>query len=142
MNTRDSIRIACVDDNRMLVDAMAAQIDSLGDFHWVGWLENSPDIVEAIQSLKPDIVLMDIDMPGPDPFGTVETLSIASPNIRVLMFSAYVRQDYVDRAITCGAWGYVSKNESMHDVIDALRRAHRGEFVLTPEVLAEHRSVP
>jgi DNA-binding NarL/FixJ family response regulator len=126
----------------MLADAMAVQIDAHDEFQWAGWLENSPQLVEAIQSLRPDVVLMDIDMPGPDPFRTVELLSAASPGIRVLMFSAYVRQDYVDRAISRGAWGYISKNESMSDVLDALRRAHHGEFVLTPEVLAEHRAAP
>lgn len=140
--TKEVISVLCVDDNRMLADALAMQFKSHADLAWAGWLENSSDLVQQICDAQPDVVLMDIDMPGPDPFLAVRDLAETAPAIRVLMFSGYVRRDYIDRAIEMGAWGYVSKNESMSEVIDALRRAHSGEFVLTPEVLPEQRVTP
>ena len=138
----DAIRVLCVDDNRMLADALAMQFKTHADLEWAGWLENSAELVQQICEAQPDVVLMDIDMPGPDPFLSVRDLSETAPEIRVLMFSAYVRRDYIDRAIEMGAWGYVSKNESMSEVMDALRRVYSGEFVLTPEVLLEQRVAP
>jgi DNA-binding NarL/FixJ family response regulator len=137
--TSQGIRVLCVDDNRMLAEAIATQVASQHDLQWAGWLENSPHLAQEIRDAAPDVVLMDIDMPGPDPFLTVSALALENPEIRVLMFSAYVRKDYIDRAVEMGAWGYVSKNESIADVLDALRRASAGEFVLTPDVLAEQR---
>ena len=136
------IRVLCVDDNRMLADALALQFQAHADLAWAGWLENSAELVQQICEAEPNVVLMDIDMPGPDPFLAVRDLAATAPEIRVLMFSAYVRRDYIDRAIEMGAWGYVSKNESMSEVIDALRRVCSGEFVLTPEVLLEQRVSP
>lgn len=139
MTTHPPIRVLCVDDNRMLAEAMRTQLDDHAEFEWAGWLENAEDLADQVRRAQPRIVLMDIDMPGPDPFGVVRELATVAPEIRVLMFSAYVRRDYIDRAIEMGAWGYVSKNESMPDVLDALRRVDAGEFVLTSDALTEQR---
>jgi DNA-binding NarL/FixJ family response regulator len=136
---RRPIRLMCVDDNQMLAEALERRVMTDSRFAWAGWIENTGDLLSEVKLANPDIVLMDIDMPGIDAFALVHRLSESSPDARVLMFSAYVRHDYIDRAVENGAWGYVSKNEDMSDILAAIERAADGEFVLTDDVLSEQQ---
>jgi len=133
------IRLMCVDDNQMLAEALERHVMSHSRFVWAGWIEDTSTLVAKVTSAKPDIILMDIDMPGTDAFSLVQGLSESSPDARVVMFSAYVRHDYIDRATESGAWGYISKNEGMDEIFSAIERVADGEFVLTGDVLNEQQ---
>ena len=76
-------------------------------------------------------------MPGKDPFQALSELSEVCPETRAIMFSGYVSQRLVDRAIEAGAWGYVSKHDADTTLISAIRRVAGGEFVLGPDVRQE-----
>jgi DNA-binding NarL/FixJ family response regulator len=131
------VRVLCVDDNRLIADALARRLDLEPDLEWAGWIEQTSDL-ERVLNARPGVVMLDIDMPGCDPFELVRRLAESSPSTRVLMFSGHVRTDYIDRAIDAGAWGYVSKNESIEDVLAAIRRVASGEFVTTSDVNAAY----
>jgi len=131
------IRVLCVDDNRLIADALERRLALEGSMEWAGWVEEPADL-DAILRARPDVVVLDIDMPGCDPFDLVRRLAEAAPGVRVLMFSGHVRTDYIDRAIDAGAWGYVSKNEAIEDVLGAIRRVSAGEFVTTADVDAAY----
>ena len=130
-------RVFCVDDNPLLADALQRRLASEADLAWAGWSEDTNAAVRAILGNPPDVVMLDIDMPGHESFEMVKRLAIEAPGVRVLMFSGHVRPDYLDRAIDAGAWGYVSKHDTMDDILHAIRRAATGEFVVTSDVRKE-----
>lgn len=131
------IRILCVDDNNLVAEAVERRIALEPQLEWAGWAPTTEGILQYVDREKPDVVLFDIDMPGRDSFDVVRELAASRPEARVIMFSGYVRSDYIDRAIESGAWGYVSKNASIDEVVAAVEQVARGDFALTQEVLAE-----
>jgi DNA-binding NarL/FixJ family response regulator len=135
--TGKPIRVLCVDDNRFIADAMARRLLLEESMEWAGWLEQVAGPEDVLQA-RPDVVMLDVDMPGFDSFELVRRLGELSPQTRILMFSGHVRADYIDRAVDAGAWGYVSKNESIGDVLAAIRRVAQGEFVTTADVDAAY----
>lgn len=127
-----AVRVLCVDDNSLVADAVATRLYLVGGFKWLGHLPSASGVVDAVARLEPDVVLMDLDMPGPDPFHAMRELAEQHPESRVLVLSGHVRRDLLDRAIEAGAWGYISKSDDAGTLVSAVRRVARGEFVLGP----------
>lgn len=102
------------------------------DIQWAGRLERADGLTEAIREREPNIVLLDIDMPGKSPFRALAELD-AELEARVIMLSALVDVELIDRAVEAGAWGYLSKGAATSTITQAVRRVAEGEFVLGPE---------
>ena len=139
---RRAIGVFCVDDNQMLAEAIQRRLALEHDFRWAGWVGGFETAVRAVVAAEPDVVMLDIDMPGGDSFDLVRELGEAAPASRVVMFSGHVRGEYIDKAVDSGAWGYLSKNESLEEVLEAIRRVAAGEFVTTSEVRQEQLRQP
>lgn len=141
-----AVAVFCVDDNQMLAEAIQRRLALESDFRWSGWAGGFDTAVQAVLAAEPDVVLLDIDMPagggGGDSFDLVQRLGEVAPSARVVMFSGHVRGEYIDKAVDSGAWGYLSKNESLEEVLDAIRRVAAGEFVTTSEVRQEQLRQP
>ncbi len=135
---QDIVRVLCVDDNELVAEAIGRKLSLSGGFEWLGQLEDATDLVKEAQRRRPDVILLDIDMPGADPFVALEQLSQSNPETAVVMLSGHVRLDLIERAIEAGASGYVSKNEATQTLIEAIQRAAQGEFVLGPEARRVH----
>jgi two-component system, NarL family, nitrate/nitrite response regulator NarL len=135
--TERRIRLLCVDDNQWVAEAIERRLRREPDFQWLGWLPHAGELLEKAEALRPDVVLLDVDIPGDDTFDATERLVKARPEARVVMLSGHVKPDYVDRAIAAGAWGYICKSEENDAIIGALRRVVGGEFVLLPETLID-----
>lgn len=133
------LRILCVDDNRLVGEALQRRMEVEPAMQWLGLVTDGRAVESAARELRPDIVLMDVDMPDVDTFDIVERMSLQSPGIRVLMFSGHVDVGYIDRALDSGAWGYLSKNEDVGTLIECIRRAADGDVVLSAEAEAVHR---
>jgi DNA-binding NarL/FixJ family response regulator len=131
------IRVLCVNDNPMVVDAIVTSLRLSGGFDCVGQLLDAARVVEECRQLAPDVVLMDLDMPGVDPFEIMMKLAAQCPSSRILILSGHVRPDLLDRAIECGAWGYLSKNDDSETLISSIRRVAAGEFVLGQEIIPD-----
>ena len=86
------------------------------------------------------MILLDIEMPGPDAFEAARALAHECPDVRTLILSAYVEDEYVSRAVEAGIWGYISKAEDTDVIIECVRRAARGDFTLSPKALDRCRS--
>lgn len=125
--------ILCVDDNAELAAALERLFSRLDDFEWLGWLPTADHLVTEALARHPQIVLVDIDLPGPDPFVAVTELVERDPAVRVVMFSGHVRPGLVDRALGAGAWGYISKNDGEGELLQVLRQVAAGEFALSSE---------
>lgn len=138
--TSASIRVVAVDDHAFLVEGLKARLDVEPDMEVVGHLANANTLVEDVKRLKPDILLLDIEMPGTDSFEALADLNRQAPDVRVIMLSAFVRDHYIDAAYAAGAWGYLSKRDSSDVVIDGIRAVARGESVSSAEVLERSQS--
>jgi DNA-binding NarL/FixJ family response regulator len=133
--TRAPLRVLCVDDHAFLVEGLRSRLAMERDMEVVGRVESADGLVEEAQRARADVVLLDIEMPGRDPFEALQDVARRTPSVKVILLSAYVRDHYVDTAIRAGAWGYLSKSDSPDAVVDAIRKASAGEFVFGPKVL-------
>ena len=138
MTVDSPIQVLCVDDNPLVADAVAIRLKLAGGFRWLGHLTGAQGLAETVSRDPPDVILMDLDMPGEDPFEAIRLLSVMQPAVRVLILSGHVRSELIDRAIEAGAWGYVSKSDGADTLVSAIQRVAAGEFVLGPEVAAEN----
>lgn len=129
------LRVLCVDDHAFLIEGLRARFALEPDLLLAGHRHSAVGLVDAVKDAQADIVLLDIEMEGPDPFEAIEDLGRTMPDVRVILLSAYVRDSYIDSAVKAGAWGYLSKRDEPGAIIDAIRRAGRGEFAFSDEVL-------
>jgi DNA-binding NarL/FixJ family response regulator len=129
-----TISVLCVDDNEPLALALRMKFGAAGGFDWRGWLPDADNLVVRAERDNPSVVLLDIDMPGRDPFDAVAELTVRCPQTRVVVFSGHVRRELIDRALEAGAWGYVSKNDGEDVLINAVHQVMSGELALSPEV--------
>ena len=134
MFNKPPVRVFCVDDHAFLVEGLQARLTLAKDMEYVGRLGTAEGLVIECMKIRPDVVLMDIEMPGPDPFEAIEDLRRQCPNSRVIVLSAYVRDPYIDAAVSAGAWGYLSKHDDPEKIINSIREVANGAFVFGPKV--------
>lgn len=130
-----TIRLFCVDDHAFLIEGLRSRFEREQGLEFLGSLPSAQGLLEAIQRDNPDVVLLDIDMPGPDPFEIAESIKAQAPRCHVVFLSAFVRHSYLDAAMKAGAWGYVSKRDAPSEIIGVIRQAAAGKFALSPEVI-------
>ncbi len=129
-----TIRVLCADDHGFLIDGLEARFGLERDLECVGRLASADDLITEARRLRPDIVMLDIEMPGRDPFDVAEILLQLLPETRVVFLSAYVRDHFISTAIDIGASGYFSKSDEPQELIDGLRRVMRAEVVFSRTV--------
>lgn len=134
MSMNGTIRVLCVDDHGLLAEGLRVRLGAERDFEVVGWLPDADRLLEEARRLEPDLVLMDVEMPGSDPFEVTTDLRRARPAIKVVMLTAHVRDHYMSAAFKAGVSGYFSKTDDLGVLVDGLRRIARGDFVLGPSV--------
>lgn len=131
------VRVLCVDDHELLVEGLRAQFAVDGRLSIVGRLHSADALLEEVDRLKPDLVLLDIELPGPDSFEMADRLHHLHPRLRFAFLSAHVRDGYVGSAYRCGAWGYFSKGDRLEDIVEGLHEiasSRTAKFVLGPKV--------
>lgn len=137
-------RVLSVDDHAFLAEGLRARLSMEPDMEVVGHLARADHLSEAVAELRVDVVLLDIEMPGKDPFLALAELRKVSPAVRTIILSAYVRDRYVDATVKAGAWGYLAKSDDPETIIHAVREATNGRFTFGPAVLerCRHLGVP
>ncbi len=131
----DTIRIAVVDDHPLYREGVVSVLQHAGGFDVVGQGSNGPEAVNIANSHVPDMMLMDITMPGGG-IEAVRTISDNRPFVRVIMLTASERQDDVAAALEAGARGYILKGISGGDLVNVMRSIHRGESYVSPGLAA------
>lgn len=132
-SARPPLRILCVDDNAMIVSALMRLLQHEDSLACAGIVREGDSAYDAVREIAPDIVLMDVDMPGVNTFDVVQRIAEDMPGVRVIMFSGHVNSEFIDRALDAGAWGYLSKNEDVHELIAAIKLAAHGEIVISKD---------
>lgn len=123
-------KVLCVDDSAAVADAVRCLIESQPDLSWVGHLQTADALVSEASRLRPDIVLLDLDLPGRPAFDALGELMQGESNTRAIILSGFMSDALVDRAFDAGAWGYVNKNDGPQAIISAIRRVQQNEFAL------------
>jgi DNA-binding NarL/FixJ family response regulator len=132
---RNPIRVLCVDDHDFVIEGLRARLTLEPDIECVGQAPCADNLISDVKRTNAQIVLLDIDMPGADPFEAIDALRRQSDTARVVILSAFIRDHYVDLAFDKGAWGYFSKADSTETVISGIRKVARGESAFSPAVL-------
>lgn len=137
-----SVTVLSVEDNPEVAEAIGAKLGRVTGFRWIGALPSADELVQRAERDRPGIVLLDIDMPGRNPFDALTELAERCPQTRPVLFTGHVRRELIDRAVDSGAWGYVSKNDGEDDLVATLRKVAAGEFALSPEARRSYDSLP
>lgn len=137
MTTSDrEISVLCADDNPHVAEALRLKLSRISDFAWRGWVSSADRMADAVAEFRPDILLLDLDMPGADPLQAAADIARERPDTRIVVFSGHVRPDLIVRALEAGVWGYVSKNDGEDELVRILRAVADGQVVFSPEVEA------
>jgi DNA-binding NarL/FixJ family response regulator len=128
-----AVRVLVVDDHRTFADALATALGMERGIRVVGTATDAERAVGLARDEHPDVVLMDVRMPGTDGINATRALKEAAPETRVLMLSAYEEEELVARAVDAGAEAFLSKGLPMKEVADAIRAASRGDPLIRPE---------
>jgi DNA-binding NarL/FixJ family response regulator len=131
------IRIVLVDDHELFRAGMRALLEMQEEFHLVGEAASADASYPVIERERPDVVLMDLRLAGVDGIAAVHELRRRMPRIRVMMLSGFNELDMVTDALGAGAQGYLLKTSAPEDFLEGIRRVHRGEIYLSPEVPPE-----
>jgi DNA-binding NarL/FixJ family response regulator len=138
-----SIRILLADDHPVVRDGIRNRLAREEDFVVAGEAANGEEAIRQARRLSPDVVLLDVAMPGPGPVPVMEALHQAVPAAKVLVLSAFDDDEYVFGMLAAGAAGYALKDERLSTLVEAIRAVARGETWLSPRVASKvtHRAV-
>ena len=131
-----SMTVLLVDDHALLRDMLCERLGIDAHLDVVGSAMNADQGVAEAERLRPDIVLMDVDMPGGSPFDATKKIRTRCPETKVVFLTAHCHDSYIDKALRAGASGYVVKAESPDKIVEALHLVGRGEKYFSPQVRA------
>ncbi len=132
-----TVRVLCVEDHAVLVEGLRAQFAIEGAIEIVGQLSTAARLVEEVNRLRPDVVLLDIELPGPDAFEMAARLHQAHPRVRIVVLSAHIRDAYISAAYAAGVCAYFGKSDEIEDIVRGIHevmQSKTGTFMLGPKV--------
>lgn len=129
-----SVRIAIFDDNRNIRESVGLLLQTEPEFELTGSFSHVLDCVDDVKSCSPDIVLMDIEMPGMTGIEAVATLKKELPHIQILMQTVFEDDDRVFDSICAGASGYILKNHLNTRLIDFIKEVNMGGSPMSPTI--------
>lgn len=132
------INILVADDQNFVRKTLESYLEPESDLQIVGFAKNGEVAIAKVAELKPDIVLMDIEMPVMDGFAATETIAQKYADTKVLMLSIHNQKQDVARALQLGAKGYWLKNTTAKELANAIRYVHKGYFQLALELVDKH----
>jgi two-component system, NarL family, response regulator DesR len=131
------IRLLLADDQALVRGALASLLGLEPDLEVVAEVGRGDEVVPAAREARPDVALLDVEMPGLDGLAATTALRAAVPACRVLVVTTFGRPGYLRRALEAGASGFVVKDTPARQLADAVRRVHAGLRVVDPALAAE-----
>ena len=131
------IRVVIAEDQQMLLSALASLLQLEDDIEVVAQVPDGGKALEAIRNLRPDICLLDIEMPGLGGLDVAEAVRREGLGCRIVIVTTFSRPGYLQRATELKVDGYLLKDEPIEDLVEAIRKVHRGERVISPELAAK-----
>ena len=128
------IRIMLAEDHGLVRAGIHALLDRMEGVEVVAEVKDGQDAVRAVESLRPDVVLMDVAMPGLNGLEAADRITKQWPQVRVIILSMHENEEYLRQALKAGALGYLLKGADLSELEHAIRAVSRGETYLTPSV--------
>ena len=128
------IRVCIFEDNTQLREGLFNLIDASDGFVCVGAFANCDDVIANISSVKPDVILMDIELPGLSGIDAVGLIKEKYPDTKILMETIFEDDDKIFQSICNGAEGYILKNTPPEEILDAIKEIHEGGAPMTPAI--------
>ncbi|MGZ4341368.1 MAG: response regulator [Solirubrobacteraceae bacterium] len=132
----DAIRVLLVDDHAVVREGLRNFLALQDGLEIVGEAGDGAEAIEQARALEPDVILMDLVMPGLDGIGAMRQLRVRSPASRVIVLTSFLDDERVLPAIQAGAAGYLLKNVAPAELARAIRAAHAGEAIIDPTAAA------
>jgi NarL family two-component system response regulator LiaR len=132
----DAIRVLLVDDHAVVREGLRNFLALQDGLEIVGEASDGNEAIEQAQRLEPDVILMDLVMPGLDGIGAMRQLRARSPTSRVIVLTSFLEDERVLPSIQAGAAGYLLKNVEPAELARAIRAAHAGEAIIDPTAAA------
>jgi two-component system response regulator DesR len=130
------IRVLLAEDQAMVRQALATLLSLEEDIEVVAQVSGGHEVLEATRSARPDVALLDIEMPGGDGLTAAEELSREEPGVKVIILTTFGRPGFLRRAMEAGAVGFLLKDAPAAELAAAVRRARRGERTVDPDLAA------
>ncbi len=131
------IRILTVDDHALLREGIAALVDAESDMKLVAEASNGQEAIEKFRLHRPDVTLMDLQMPALNGIEAIIGIRTEFPNARIIVLSTYVGDVQVLRALKAGARAYMLKGNVHRELLETIRAVHAGQKRIPPEIAAE-----
>ncbi|OXM44581.1 response regulator transcription factor [Amycolatopsis alba] len=131
------IRVLLADDQAMVRGALATVLGLETDIEVVAQVGSGDEVLQRAKETAPDVALLDVQMPGKDGLEAAAELHGALPSCRIIICTTFGRPGYLSRAMAAGAAGFVVKDAPPEQLVDAVRRVHRGLRVVDPALAAE-----
>ncbi len=135
------IRILIVDDQRIVREGIKILLEEKSEIQIVGDASEAKEALTKVESLQPDIVFLDINLPGIDGFAIFERINKVSPHVKIIMLSSYEDKEYIEKAIELGAKGYLLKNASSEELEWSIKLVYQGYSAIKSELLEKHLGV-
>ena len=130
------IRVLCVDDHRVMLDGLALLIGRQPDMQVVATAFTGEEAVAQHASVRPDVTLMDLQLPGTNGLEAIRRIRDADPDARIVVLTMYQGDEDIYRALEAGAATYLLKDSLSDELVNVIRQVHHGDRPLTPEVEA------
>ncbi|MFP5252370.1 MAG: response regulator [Actinomycetes bacterium] len=126
------IKVVLVDDHAVVREGLARLVDGADDMEVVGTAADGAGVLEVVRSARPDVVLMDLQMPGTDGVAATRILTDSGLGSQVLVLTSFSDEERIVAALDAGAVGYLLKDADADDVLDGIRAVSRGESPIHP----------
>lgn len=131
------IKVLTVDDHPMLREGVVARVQHQDDMIIVGEAENGEQALHSFRALKPDVTLMDLQMPGGGGLATIKAIKREFPDARIIVLTTYDGDGHAMTALKAGAAGYLLKTSLRKDLLDTIRAVYNGQHRVEPRVAQE-----
>lgn len=148
MNNSKPIRVMLVDDHAVVRSGLSAFLLAYDDLEIAGEASNGAEAIQVCQKVQPNVILMDMVMPEMDGATATRAIREKYPQVQVIALTSFKEDELVHDALDAGAIGYLLKNVSANDLVNAIKAAHTGQPTLAPEAAqalihtATHASTP
>lgn len=134
------IRLVIAEDHIALIDGIKVFFEYEEDIEFLGFAGNGKELMELVESKRPNLVITDIRMPVMDGIQTTKKILKQYPEIKVIAFTMFDQDNAVQQMLDAGARGYILKNASLKDLLFAIRKVHSGEVYYDPNINADSKN--
>jgi DNA-binding NarL/FixJ family response regulator len=132
-----SIKVMIVDDHNLVREGLRAVFDQGDEVDVIGEAGSGEEAIEMVDKLKPDVILMDISMPGMNGIQATKVIRDSHPDAKIVILTMLDQEGYVYEAIKAGATGYMLKSTSSDELVNAIQTVYEGKALLHPDATAQ-----